>query len=507
MLGGDEYRLAQLAPADTTIFLEAQDLRGSLEAFRSSDAFGDYTDSKTGEKIAEGWGQLVKAVDASSWKETGLTFDEDVVLDLIGKNIAIGAIAPVEGDPSVFAMTRLDLLNLAQKAAVEGDWTKLWEKFQKAIGGDKVKLEPYKGYDIATRSSPGGDLHFAMLQDTIVFSPQHDTVKRTIDVHVGDEPSLASRKAFDNEIDELPVGKTAYGWVDMAFLRDSARVKQTVDKLGELLGAKDAQKFKGDELAVLIDDLQELDGLALAAVVPDGDLYRASVAASRSADDTFKDNKRYDLRELVSSDTIFYFEARGLYGVLEGFLESDTLATLLDTEAAQWLKHKLENPEELEALAALGAPKLDKNATFEARLALAALRIPLRELLGNDLAIAIEATDAKELTEAVRPLMFVHTRPALRIVADLFTGVVATHANESKELTVASYGGRTIYTFAGPVPIHWTRVGGELALSSQKEQVQRVIDRAVGNDVGVVLQSEDFNKAVTRLPEGYRLFG
>jgi hypothetical protein len=121
--------------------------------------------------------------------------------------------------------------------------------------------------------------------------------------------------------------------------------------------------------------------------------------------------------------------------------------------------------------------------------------------------VAIEAKEAKEITDAVRPLVFVHTRPVARIVGDLFTGAVASHASENKELTTASYGGRTIYTFAGPVPVHWTRVGGELAVSSQKEQVQLVIDRAVGNDVGVVLQNEDFNKAVTRLPEGYRLFG
>ena len=51
MLGGEDYRLAALAPANTTLFVEVQDLRGSLEAFRQSQAFGDYSDSKTGEKV------------------------------------------------------------------------------------------------------------------------------------------------------------------------------------------------------------------------------------------------------------------------------------------------------------------------------------------------------------------------------------------------------------------------------------------------------------------------
>ena len=64
--------------------------------------------------------------------------------------------------------TKLDLLGIAKKVAVDGDWAKAWEGVRAALGGPSAKLESYQGYDLVSRPVQGQEVHFSLLRDVLV---------------------------------------------------------------------------------------------------------------------------------------------------------------------------------------------------------------------------------------------------------------------------------------------------------------------------------------------------
>jgi len=515
---GGEYRLASMAPAHTTVWVEAQDFEQQVAAFKETEAFADFERSKTGEAFHEQWSKVQKMIEEGQVKalqDLGLEANEQTVHRFFGQNVGLGLIAPAEvaqGNPSAFAMTKVDVLGLAKDvlSSDKADWRKLWEKLSEVLGGEEAQKEEYQGFEILTRTDMGGELHMSMIEDVFVVSHDKDTVKEVIKVQVGETPSLADKSAFDDELSKLPASPAAYAWVDMDFVRDKERVTQTVHDLsGQLPGAKELSRFKGEVLDVLIEDLKPVSGLAMAVYVPEGDVYRAHLEGSHSGDTLFQENEDRDVRTLVSEETVAYMEVKGIYDLMVGFKNSEALAAILETDAAKWVRAKLEDPEQMNDLAQGEVPvEIDKDPTFELRLAMAVLAVPAQEYLGNDVAVAVEAHEADELHEAVRAIGFVRARPALRIYADVMMGAAQAYADEVDELEVSEYGGRKVYSLSeGPIGAHFSRLGAHFAVSSNKDMLQKAIDRAKAEDAGGLAQSEDFADTITRLPDGYHAFG
>lgn len=510
VFGASPYRLAVVAPANTTVWVEVRDVGDTLAAFRQSASFRDYERSATRKKVDEAWQQLLALNDtemAAEWKKLGLPLSEESLLLGLGEFVGVGAIAAPDAPPSAFVATKLDLLGLAKKVAVDGDWSKAWESVRAALGGPAAKLESYQGYDLVSRPVQGQEVHFSLLRDVLVASIDKETVKALIEVQTGARESLGKRAAFRAEMDGLPRDHVGYAWVDLRGVREQERLVQTVTRVAErFVGAEAVKGFDGQELAVLREDLRpDVEALAFGLYLPKGEVYAAHVEASRDEEDLFRDCARHDLRELLAEETFVYLEARGLYELIRRGTESEALAALRDAQATQWLQKQLEKPEALPDSLRRQAPvPLEADPTFEARLALALTCFPLREVLGNDVALAIESHEGKTPEEMLRPLAFVRTRSLARIAADVATGVLAKQAKAAPDgpFEAKAHGARTIYALKQqPAPLYWTQVGAELAISTRRELLERVLDRA-----GAKAAPTDLQKAVTRLPKGYAFF-
>ncbi|MBX3468519.1 MAG: hypothetical protein KF878_16725 [Planctomycetes bacterium] len=505
--GGRSYRLAEAAPAHTTVWLEARDLAGTLEAFRKGPTFGDYERSATRKKVDEAWKQLLTLNDspaAADLKALGLSVSEESLLLTLGKNVGLGLLAGPE--PSAFVATRVDLVGLAKAVAVDGEWTKVWERLRGTLGGADATVEPYQGFDLVTRKAGRTEVHFSMAGEVLVASLDKDTVKAVLDVRAGARASLADQPAFRSEVKALPGDVTAYAWVDMQLVRDRERlvaaVKRTVERLGEQWSA---DAFDGEELSVLLADLAPLDGLAFGLQIPKGDLYQASVVASRAEAALFRDTARHDLRGLLDEHTFLYVEARGLYDLGLRIARSETVAALQGAAAVRHLRALLEDPDALppELRRELGAPRLEGDPTFEGRLALNAAAFPLRELLGNDIALAVEAHEGSRPEEALRPLAFVRARPLARMAVAVASGIVAKEAKaHPRKAEVTTHAGRQVFCIRGPTDVYWAQVGAELAISTRKELIERVLDKAGQKGAA----PGEFQRAIQRLPEGYAVF-
>lgn len=510
VFGASTYRLAAVAPANTSVWIEVRDVAGTVAAFRQSPSFQDYGRSASKKQVDKAWEQLLSLnehASAAEWKAMGLPLSERSLLLALGQNVGLGAIVTGDAPPSAFVATKIDVIGLAKDVAVDGDWTKVWERLRGSLGGPGAVVEPHQGYDLVTRKlDPSTDVHFSMLGDVLVASLDKDTVKALIEVQAGSRESLAKKKSFSDEVDALGEGYSAYAWFDMELVRDRTKMVAAVKRVAERLGqAKAVEKFDGEELAVLQDDLAPVNGLAIALYVPKGELYAAHVDASRAEDALFRDCTRHDLRELLGEDTFLYVEARGLYDLGRRVIDSEALAALANAQAVRWARQQLEKPGELPMDVRRAAPiPLEADPTFEARLALTFASLPLRELLGNDLAVAVESHDAKTPEEAVRPLAFVRSRPLVRMVVDVASGVLAAETKRAQggPTEVTTHAGRTIFGVTKPTGVYWTQVGAELAISTRKDLLQRVIDRAAPKGA----PASEFQSSVKRLPEGYNAF-
>lgn len=510
--GGAGYGLATSVPAETALWIEARDARTALEAFRAASCFAEFQRSSSGKKLEEGWKQLVSINESpvmADWKALGLDVSEESLLLGLGQNVAIGAMVPrPTGQPSVYVATRIDLVGLARKVAVEGDWTKVWEKLQTVLGGKDAAVEQYKEYELVTRATGGVEVTFALLRDLLVASPDKDTVKALVDVHLGQREALAARKGFKAELDALSSGPVGVAWVDLELLRDKERLVAAIKAAAGRVGAEGAvAEFDGTELSVLQADLAERDGVAWGVYVPDGELYSARLELARP-EALFKDQTQHDLRALLSDQTVAYAEARGLYPLFEGFFRSDTFEALRATPGWKWIAAKLERPSALGEMvpgALPPVPELDNDPSFELKVSAALLQLPLRELLGNDLAFALEIHEAGKVEDALAPMLFVRSRPLIRVLTDLGAGVmVAQQKRGMPTIEVIQQGKRTIYGYVGEKPgVYFTQLGAELCASSKKEVVQRLVDACDGGSRGL---PSAFQETITRLPDGYQLF-
>jgi hypothetical protein len=504
------YRLASVAPENTSLWLEVRDVEKTLAAFRQSPSFQDYGRSASKKQVDKAWEQLLslnESAGAAEWKAMGLPLSERSLLLALGQNVGLGAIASGDAPPSAFVATKIDMIGLAKDVAVEGDWTKVWERLRGSLGGPEAAVEPYQGYDLVSRKLDAkNEVHFSMLSDVLVASFDKDTVKALIEVKAGTRPSLAERKSFATEVDALAKDCAAYAWIDLELLRDREKIVAAVKKVAERLGEADAvATFDGEELAVLQADLAPVNGLAVGLYLPKGDVYAAHLEASRAEEQLFRDCTRHDLRDLLGEDTFVYVEARGLYDLGRRMIDSQALAALVNSQAVRWARTQLEKPGELPMDVRRASPvPLEADPTFEARVALTLAALPLREVLGNDIALAVESHDAKTPEEALRPLAFVRSRPLVRMVVDVASGVLAaqTKRGQGGPAEVTDHGDRKIYGLTKPSGVYWTQVGAELAISTRKDMLQRVIDRAKPNGA----PPSEFQASVKRLPEGYSAF-
>lgn len=510
--GGAGYGLATSVPAETAVWIEARDARTAIETFRTASCFAEFQRSNSMKKLEEGWKELISINESpmmADWKALGLDVSEETLMLGLGQSVAIGAMVPrPTGQPSVYFATKLDVIGLAKKVAVSGDWTALWDKLQTVVGGKDAAVEQYKEYELVTRATGGVEVTFALLRDLLVASPDKDTVKALVDVHLGQRETLAARKAFKDELDELPASPAAVTWVDLELLRDKDRFVAAIKAAAGRVGAESMVKeFDGTELSVLQADLADRGGVAWGMYIPDGELYSARLELARP-EALFKDQAEHDLRAVLSDQTVMYAEARGVYPLFEGFFQSETLKAIRNTPAWKWVATKLEKPSSLADIApgALPpAPELENDPSFELKLSAALLQLPLRELLGNDVAMALEIHEAAKLEDGFAPAFFLRSRPLIRVITDLGAGVmVAQQKRGMPTIEVITHGKRTIYGYVGDKPgVYFAQLGSELCASTKKEMVQRLIDACDGGSTAI---PSTFQQTLTRLPDGYQFF-
>lgn len=521
-----EYRLAQAAPTETSVWLEARDIRGALEAFRKSASYAEYERSQTKAKVDEAMKAMAAMNEQPPFKDLasiGLPLSEESLLLGLGQNVGVGLIAAGrDGKPSIFAAAKLDLVGMAKAVAVESDWTKVWDKLETALAGQGAPVETHQGVDIAAKKVGPTELFTALVGDVIATSPDKETIKTLIDVSKGTHASLGKRSDFERELAGLPAKPQAYAWLDVALVRDQAKVVSTVKAVGERLGAppEAVKAFDGAELAVLQADLSpSAVGLALGLYFPEGQPKLARVQASRGREQLFADAKEHDLRSLVSAETALYAEGRGLWALATEVPQSETWAAVTRTEAGQWLQAKLQKPAELADLMQVphttGGLQLDRDPAFELGVGLALLRLTLTEALDHDVAIAVETREgAKTMEETIQGVGFLRARPALRLVTDILSGVVAKQAKAPRggaeegmpanQASVEEHAGRKIFGLVQPGQpgVYWTQVGAELAVSSRTEQLKRLIDA----EGAKAAQPASMASSIGKLPEGYRAF-
>ncbi|MDF1667271.1 MAG: DUF3352 domain-containing protein, partial [Planctomycetota bacterium] len=437
--------LAAKAPADTALWVEIPKFKQTLGAFRKSTAYEDFKKSEIFEEFNKGWGEIIKELEEDEhWKKTKLTANEDTLMNFLGQNAAYGVIAPKTGKPSVYFMSKIDVLGLIKEGIESGQWRELVDRLEGAAKGKDGKVETYEGVEIITRtkkdtySKKEWSISFSLVGSAIVVSDNIETVKKVIDVDKGKKPSLAVEPGFAEEFKKLPRDKVAMAWMDTGVIRDKERFKNTMLQTVEMLGGERELKqfkkmFTGNELDILVNDLKEFRGIAGALHMPEGDLYSMQFASSRQGADTFKVfDKKTNISDRVTDDTLFFFEMKDVYKTIEGFIKSDTFKKMRETKIGKKLLSLAENPGEMASVTGEELPReFSKLGRFEMKMGLALLSVAAREVLSNDVSMTLDVVEAKRPEDAFRPIVYVRTRPALRILADVAAGVFAEHSKES----------------------------------------------------------------------------
>lgn len=501
-----ETRLADSAPAHTVLWVEGKGLESAWNTFKTTDAWKDLERSKTYEQVGKQYADMLEMAQKMAEDETsppgrikkaGLALDDSTLFDFFGQSIGVGLLAPeegkAEGKASLLFMTEVDMTGLAKQLAMQGEWTKIWEKLTGGVSEDLEK-EDYEGYQImwpkALAEAPQKP-YMTMVGGVFAISHDKGAIQEVIKVAAKKAKGLGVQPRFKDEADRLPRGSKVYAWLDVDFLRNTERLKAAARQAVETVGMppEAADEFDPAVMDMLLADLNDKrHGIAVAMHLDKGSPYHFKVSGSRDANGLFKDNPVVDARGLIGKETVAFFEFRDFYGLLDGYFRSPTWTKLLESKAGQWVLEAVQNPSRIEAMTGedftnTPAGKMDKDPTFELRTTLA-LMLPLaQEFLGNDMIASVDLhegkTDPKELVSGVACL---RVRPSLRVLYDIAAGAAATHGGERAPYTTADHGKSKIFSLnpkmTEGVPIHWTRVGSMIMVTNDVAKLQGAIDTA-----------------------------
>lgn len=465
-LGGTDASLASLAPRDTVLYLEASDLKSAAERIRGSAIAGDFLRSRTHAEMSKVWNQLKEAGQKGEGplKELaslGLALDDETALLFAGQGVALGLTSPAEGPPAAYAMSRIDLLGLAQELAANGqDWLDVWSKLRAKVSPDG-KVEEFQGYQIASRKvqdSPERLVYFTQAKDMVFASTQRWAVVAFLKAHLKQSQGLDTHPGFA-AMEKLPSENlVAKAWIDFGFFRDGNKVKQLLVGLAKLedeqAAAKLEKELKGTELKVLAQDTKELPGLAAGVYFAGGASYALDLKLSHPADEIFTETSTLSPEAVSGADPAFYVELPRLGRVLSGVLSSKGWETLSSTEAWKWLEKKLEKPEELTKLVPMGRSDFEEELVhdprFETRLALAIGDLVLPELAGDRFLMSVQIRKDAPKGELPIDTVTVSTlRPIPRLLAAVLAGVAESTAEKSG-LKTQAIAGRTAYLVGKP---------------------------------------------------------
>ncbi|MCA8922853.1 MAG: hypothetical protein KDD82_13650 [Planctomycetes bacterium] len=502
-----EKHLADAAPAHTVLWVEGKGLEAAWTQFKSSEAFKDFERSKTYEQVGKQYEDMLEMAKqmaegdpespAGKIKGAGLDLDHTTLFDFFGQGMGIGLLAPeagkAEGKAAVVFMTEVDMTGLATQLAMKGEWSQIWAKLTGAMGED-VEKEAYEGYEImwpkALSDAPQKP-YMTMAKGVFAVSNDKGAIQEVIKVAAGKAKGLGEQPRFKDEASRLPRGNKVYGWLDLDFLRNTERLVATAKQAVEVAGGppEAADAFKPAVLEMLLADVQDArKGLAVAMHLDKGSPYQFRVSASRDANGLFKDNPVVDARGLITAETVGFMEMRDVYGLLDGYFRSPAWKKLADSKAGEWVLGAMKDLKRIgamtgEDLTRTPVGELDKDPTFELRLALS-MTLPLvQELLGNDLIASVDVhPDKKDPKEMVSGVACVRVRPSLRVLYDLAAGAAAAHAGEQAPYSTADHGKSKIFSLnpkmTEGVPIHWTRVGSVVLASNDLTKLQSAIDTA-----------------------------
>ena len=493
-VGSGSRPLALQAPRSTVLYVEAPDLAGALERFRTSESHADFERSRSKEEIAKRIEELRALAKEGKGPlrhvhELGLELNEQTFMRVFGQGVALGLTAPKEGVPAGYFVTRMDVVGLAKDLATGGKWREVWTKLSAQLKGEDGKVEDYQGYQIVARPiEPGNPRHafYSQVDDLLIAATSREPVANFIDVAVGKGESLSDHPGWGATSELEQKGLVGYAWADPGFWRDGERVRAAIvaaaknDPDGQRGAEKLEETLTGKELARLATETQDLPGFAAGLHLGQAGTYEWTLSASHSADEVFKvPGEPLHGEAIAGPNPHFFASCKTPHVSLSSFLQSKGWQTLAATEAMQWLSKKLEKPNELGMDGMLPPDPamqeaLAKDPRFEIRTTLALLDLAAPELLGErwSLGMQMREGELKRGESPVEGAALITLRPALRALANVALGVCEAHS-EKVEVTLFELEGTKGYGFKTPggPEVCVALVGADLVASLSKERL------------------------------------
>jgi hypothetical protein len=496
--------LAALAPERTVLWVEAEKPAATLESWRASPGWKEFAASGTYAEMQRVWNDLV-AKDAASprsiAKALGLPLDERTVLLLGGEGVALGVFRPEGGKASRIFMTEVDTTGLLKALAEQGEWSQLWDRLAKALGGGD-SVETYKGFSIEKES--GGDGFFASVGSTLVRTDTIEAMRAVIDVKKGDAPSLASGPRLARELDALPE-VALFAWGDAAFARDPARAAAALAPFGDV---------KTEHCEVIASELRDqLDSVAVGLAFPTHEIAEPRLCSSRGEAEVFRDVRTREASALVP-ESVVSVRLQGLEALVDHAASSATVSAFAKSEGAAWLGEVAANPGASGFAAKSSGRTLDHDLAFEVHLYKGALGALVHELLAGEAALAIEPPQGEK--PGSRTTFVLRVGPAARVLVDAFSGLAGAQANDAafqappdprrtrRRPPTFHAGTRGEHHYGGygneDLTYYWAVVGPHLIVTTDEQEIQFAIDRAERPTTG---RATGADEALAALPAGW----
>jgi len=436
--------VAELAPADTVVIVQAKDLASLWKEFQGTPAYQDFAHSRTAYEISQeaGWKDMMSMVEERA-KRVGLEPTADNILSFIGHDIAFGLrVDRATGHPAPFMLYRVDTPGLVAKLGAENPKALAKLLTERYFGAEGTVAGEHGGYTIYAHQKT----RYALIEDVFVASPDPSVIFQAIDLAgKKGEGSLGQSAKFKDEVAKVQDHAVAVVWVDLEVTRDKALQKKVIAAAAP---PEKAGKFSAVVFDRLNQILKPVPSLALGLRVPGGDPYQLTVTPSHATEALFQETPSYPLSGLMPEGNFIYFEARDLRGLAKQFRESKLYAHLAGMKWFQEIPNLIEEaikrrredafpplppdgepgsePRAPEPAAAPPEPA-DLHSKFEVAVASRLADIAVAAVLSGDLAVGVDVP--KEYKEGAPPIptvtLAIRLPPALRVVEALVTGGMA----------------------------------------------------------------------------------
>ena len=511
-----------LAPESLACYAEIGDATGLWKKMSGTESWGDFAASKLASVVteAEPVKDFLAALDQIATK-AGYRVDAANAMKLAGRELSVGVkLDPAGGTPQVLVLTKLDTAALAKDLLKGGtDLDALWEEMQRRTGklDFKVTSSEHRNHKVATAERGGVSYHAALLGDTLAVATDAALVRAAIDCRVdGGAKSIGHRAAFQTDMKALPQGAAIVTWYDLDAL-DAGRASLDAG----LARFADSAATTGAVHAIL-DGTKGAHSLGLAAVVPDGDLYRVSWAYSKS-EDLFADRASPDIAGLLGSEWAFYGQVRQIGAVADAWARSSLRKNLAGGEVGKWFDRVLNDPAGAlaraktkfgHALPFAGAmDEMEEDLTppgkdpaalldsfgdrFTGKMAKHLAEQWLAAMTKGEFAIAVDVGKDPDASPRIAGSIRLDTEGRLFALAALG----AAQGTEGALLKAETCGTRQVWTMAGKADATWAFVGDAFICANDPDLVRK----AAQSD-GAAAPKGHVAEAMAAMKPGWRAF-